>query len=89
MEEETNKMVCKNCGAEIKEGNNFCTKCGMKVVENETVDKENNNQTTKNNEHKYIMKEKIGIIFIAIFVIIFMIYLLIRQGVIKVGGFYL
>ena len=88
MEEETKKIVCKNCGAEIKEGNNFCTNCGMKIVE----DKENNNQTTKNKklkDFKYTKKEKIGIVFITIFVIIFMIYLLIKQGVIKIGGFYL
>jgi len=88
MENSQNKVMCKNCGAEIKEGNNFCTNCGMKIVE----DKENNNQTTKNKklkDFKYTKKEKIGIVFITIFVIIFMIYLLIKQGVIKIGGFYL
>lgn len=92
MEEETKKIVCKNCGAEIKEGNNFCTNCGMKVVEDKTIYKENNNQTNQDKEledFKYTKKEKITIIFIAIFVVIFMIYLLIRQGVIKIGGFYL
>ena len=85
-------MLCTNCGMEIKQGNNFCTNCGMKVVEDKAIDKENNNQTNQDKEledFKYTKKEKITIIFIAIFVVIFMIYLLIRQGVIKIGGFYL
>lgn len=88
MENSQNKITCKNCGAEIKEGNNFCTYCGVKIVE----DKENNNQTIQNKEYenfKYTKKEKVTIIVIVIFVIVFMIYLLIRQGVIKIGGFYL
>lgn len=89
MEEKINKIVCKNCGAEIKKGNNFCTNCGMKVVKDNNLNKGINNITTESQEVKYSKKEKVGIIVIAIFVIIFMIYLLIKQGVIKVGGFYL
>ncbi len=92
MEENQNNIFCKRCGAKIKQGNIFCTNCGMKVVEDKVIDKENNNQTIQNKElkdFKYTKKEKIGIVIIAIFVIIFMIYLLIKQGVIKIGGFYL
>ena len=92
MEENQNNIFCKRCGAKIKQGNIFCTNCGMKVVEDKVIDKENNNQTIQNKElkdFKYTKKEKIGIVIIAIFVIIFMIFLLIKQGVIKIGGFYL
>ena len=79
-------MICKNCGKEIKEGNNFCTNCGTKV---DLKDKIDNKQDISSKDSKFNMKEKVGIVLIVIFVIIFMIYLLIRQGVIKIGGFYL
>ena len=79
-------MICKKCGREIKEGNNFCTNCGTKVVLEE---KRDNNLHINNVDVKLNKKEKVGVVFIAIFVIIFMIYLLIRQGVIQIGGFYL
>lgn len=79
-------MICKKCGKEIKEENNFCTNCGTKVVWEDEID---NKQDINNKDLKFSKKEKIGIVFIIIFVIAFMIYLLIRQGVIKIGGFYL
>ena len=47
-------MYCKNCGKEVKEENNFCTKCGMKIDKEEIRNKyiiishalKNNNELT-------------------------------------------
>ncbi len=87
MGESQNKTICKNCGTEIKEGNNFCTNCGMKVIEDKDIDKKINNQATESQKDKYSNKEKICIVLISAFVIFFMIFLLIKQGVIKIGIF--
>lgn len=89
MENSQNKIICKNCGAEIKEGNNFCTNCGIKLVKDNKLNKGINDITTERQEVGYSKKEKNCIVIISIFTIAFMIYLLIRQGVIKIGGFYL
>ena len=32
-------MYCRNCGKEIKEGNSFCSHCGMQVTESESKGK--------------------------------------------------
>lgn len=36
-------MYCKNCGKEIKEGNTFCTNCGVKVGEEQSKNNSKNN----------------------------------------------
>ena len=80
-------MFCYNCGTKIKEGNKFCTNCGCKVKEIKETDTKKTNNNIEN--YKITKGEKVFIIIVAVFVILFAIYLLIRQGVIKVGGFYL
>lgn len=79
-------MFCTNCGKEIKEGNKFCTNCGYKVKQILQTDVEEND--IKEN-YKVPLKEKIIIIIFLIIMLVVAIYLLIRQGVLKVGGFYL
>lgn len=81
-------MICKNCGNQIKEGNNFCTKCGTKIEKEKIIINEEKREVKKE-DLKLSKKEKIVLAIIILFTIIFMIYLLIRQGVIKIGGFYL
>ena len=56
-------MACKNCGNEIKEGNNFCTRCGAKV-------KQDNKKQIKFNL-KYLIIGVIVIVIICIVVISF------------------
>ncbi len=80
-------MKCKKCGNEIKEGNNFCTKCGTKIEKEKNIINEEKREVKKE-DLKLSKKEKIVLAIIILFTIIFMIYLLIRQGIIKIGGFY-
>ena len=80
-------MYCKNCGNEVKEENNFCTKCGMKIDKEEIIINAEKRETKKENV-KLSRKEKILLVIVILFLIIFMIYLLIRQGVINIGRFY-
>ena len=74
-------MYCTNCGKEIKKGNKFCTNCGCKIKI--YINKLNNN--TEN--YKITKEEKVILIIVSIYVTLHAIYLLIRQGVINVGGF--
>ena len=36
-------MKCRSCGNEIKEGENFCSKCGANISESVTNNKTSNN----------------------------------------------
>ena len=49
-------MYCKNCGKEIKEGNTFCTHCGLKVGEE---------PSKANNKHNHL-----GILILVIIIVI-------------------
>lgn len=62
-------MICKNCGNEIRTGNNFCTKCGKKVNEK--------NQEQTKVKFKYII---IGIILIVMTCITIIIFKLINNS---------
>ena len=65
---------CKNCGAELKENNKFCSECG-KPIENIT---QNNNTQSSNN--------KIILISVAIFVVILIIFgVFIANGYLTTG----
>ena len=46
-------MVCKKCGEEIKDGNNFCTNCGT------PVNKVENNKDITQKESKEVKSTKI------------------------------
>lgn len=72
-------MFCVKCGKEIPENGKFCVYCGKQIqyFEEKVTEKQvdNSNITTK---------EKIYILVISIFVLGIAIYLLVRQGVIRI-----
>ena len=51
-------MKCNHCGAEIKEGEKFCTNCGQKV-ETQTQTLQSNNLNQQNNQRR---KSNVGLI---------------------------
>ena len=68
-------MVCKKCGEEIKEGTEFCIKCGTKVEKEESIKKETNNSNSTKTA-LIIIFSIVGSILLIIF-ILFLIWLFI------------
>lgn len=80
-------MICRQCGNELREGKNFCPKCGMKVEsgKNEDIDKKVNEEvsstidstslTVKNNRK---VNKKIALISVTSIVALFLIILFIN-----------
>ena len=50
-------MICKNCGSNVPEDNNFCTKCGTKVEPDvqKKESKQESIQVSKNKQKKKMM----------------------------------
>ena len=66
-------MICKKCGKEIKEGNNFCTNCGT-AINSQIADTKVKNINIKNNKKTKI----IVAIIIAILIIVISIAVIVR-----------
>ncbi len=64
---ETKIIKCSNCGNQIKEGEQFCGKCGNKI-------------THANNLKKFNFKNKSGLIFLVVFIVIMGIVIVINNN---------
>lgn len=72
-------MFCVKCGKEIPENGKFCVYCGKEIkVFGETVTE------TQITNYNITTREKIYILVVSIFVLGMAIYLLVRQGVIRI-----
>lgn len=80
-------MYCKNCGAKLREGNKFCTNCGSIISEEEQNIIAQENRKLEERQKQQDKADRIYFIIGGICMFIVAVFLLLKQGVIKVGGF--
>ena len=80
-------MYCKNCGAKLKEENKFCTNCGNIISEEELNIIAQENKKLEERQKQQNKEDRIYFIIGGICMFIVAVFLLLKQGVIKAGGF--
>ena len=80
-------MYCKNCGAKLKEENKFCTNCGSTISEEEQNIIVQENRELEERRKQQDKADRIYFIIGGICMFIVAVFLLLKQGVIKAGGF--
>lgn len=80
-------MYCNNCGTKLREGNRFCTNCGNTISEEEQNIIMQENSKLEKRQKQQDKEDRIYFIIGGICMFIVAVFLLLKQGVIKVGGF--